>query len=158
MKLKNQIAIYKSKTNQIELEVNLYKETIWLTQAQVAYLFDIDRSVITKHLGNVFKTKELNEKSNVQKIHFAKSDKPVKVYSLDTIISVGYRVNSVKATQFRIWATKTLKQYLVKGYVLNKKRLREQQKYLKNLSDSVEVIRSKIIDYICPADKLACVY
>jgi len=158
MKLKNQIAIYKSKTNEIEIEVNFSKDTVWLTQAQISYLFGVERSVITKHVGNVFKTKELNEKSNVQKMHFADSDKPVKVYSLDTIISVGYKVNSLKATQFRIWATKTLKQYLVKGYVLNRKRLREQQKYLKNLSDSVEVIRSKIIDYICPPDKLACVY
>ena len=144
MKLKNQIAIYKSKANEIEIEVNFSKDTVWLTQAQISYLFGVERSVITKHVGNVFRTKELNEKSNVQKMHFADSDKPVKVYSLDTIISVGYRVNSLKATQFRIWATKTLKQYLVKGYVLNKKRLTEQQKYLKNLSDSVEIIRSKI--------------
>jgi len=93
------------------LEVRLEEDTIWLTQAQIASLFSSERSVITKHLKNIFKEGELQEKSNVQKVHIANSDKPVNLYNLDTVISVGYRVNSKRATQFRIWATKTIKDH-----------------------------------------------
>jgi hypothetical protein len=140
MKEINQVAIYKP----VGLKVKIKNENTWLTQSQISFLFQVDRSVVTKHLKNIFETGELREKSNVQKMHIANSDKPVKAYNLDVIISVGYRVNSIRATQFRIWATKTLKQYLVKGYVLNQKRLKEQQKSLKTLSDSVALIKSKI--------------
>ena len=150
MKLKNQIAIYKSKTNEIEIEVNFFKETIWLTLTQIASLFGVNIPAISKHIKNIYKEQELSMKSTVSKMEIVQKEgtrqvkRNIDLYNLDMIISVGYRVNSTKATQFRIWATKTLKQYLVKGYVLNKKRLSEQQKYLKNLSDSVEVIKSKI--------------
>ena len=94
---KGQVIVYKNK-----VEVRLDRETVWLTQKYISDLFDIERSVITKHIRNVFKTKELEEKSNVQKIHIANSDKPVKLYNLDVIISIGYRVNSKRGTQFRI--------------------------------------------------------
>ena len=147
---KNQIVIYKSKTNQIELEVNFSKETVWLTQAQIANLFDVNIPAISKHIKNIYSEGELLKKRTVSKMEIVQMEgqrqikRKVDFYNLDMIISIGYRVNSMKATQFRIWATKTLKQYLVKGYVLNKKRLTEQQKYLKNLSDNVELIRSKI--------------
>ena len=140
----NQIAIYRSKSGRVKLKIKLEKETIWLTQLQIAYLFNVDRSVVTKHLGKIFRDKELTEGSNVQKMHIGKSDKPVKVYSLDTVISVGYRINSFRATRFRIWATQTLKQYITKGYVLNRQRLRQQQRSLKILSDSVALIKSKL--------------
>lgn len=144
MKSNNQIAIYKSNTGEINLKVKIEKDNIWLTQAQIAELFGTRRPAITKHINNIFTSKELVEKSNVLKWNIANSDKPVKAYSLDVIISVGYRVNSLRATQFRIWATRTLKQYLVKGYALNRQRLLEQQKSLKVLSDSVALIRSRI--------------
>ena len=85
----------------VRLEVRLEDETVWLTQAQIAELFQRDRTVITKHINNVFKEKELEEKSNVHFLHIANSDKPVKCFSLDVIISVGYRVKSVRGTQFR---------------------------------------------------------
>lgn len=137
----NQIKIYKSKAGSIKVNVNFVKNSIWLTQLQISQLFDTERSVITKHIKQIFESKEVNQKRNVQKMHIANSDKDISVYSLDTIISVGYRVNSFKATRFRIWATRTLKQYLVKGYVLNQKRLKEQQKNLKILSDSVAMIK-----------------
>ncbi len=123
-----------------EIEVWVEKETIWLTQAQIGQLYDTERSVITKHLGNIFKSKELVEKSNVQKLHITNSDKAVKFYNLECIISVGYRVNSRRATQFRIWATRTLKEFLVKGYVLNEKKLGVEIKQLKELYKTISLI------------------
>src|SRR3990167_4664328 len=96
--------------------VRLEGDSLWLTQDQIADLFKRERSVITKHLRNIFKEGELVEESNVQILHIAGSDKPVKFYNLDAIISVGYRVNSKRGTQFRQWASRTLKDYLIKGY------------------------------------------
>ena len=90
---KGEIVIYKSKSGGIRLDVKLAKETVWLTQKQIAGLFLTERSVITKHLNNIFQTGELNEERSVQKTHIPFSDKPVKLYSLDVVISVGYRVN-----------------------------------------------------------------
>jgi hypothetical protein len=124
---KGSIVIYTAKGGKARLEVKLEKQTVWLTQKQISELFSTERSVITKHLRNIFQTKELAEKSNVQKMHIAFSDKPVKFYNLDVVISIGYRVNSKRATQFRIWATKVLRNYLVKGYALNQKRLLDKQ-------------------------------
>ena len=105
----------------VRLEVRLEDETVWLTQAQIAELFQRDRTVITKHINNVFKEKELEEKSNVHFLHIASSDKPVKFFSLDVIISVGYRVKSVRGTRFRQWANKVLKDYLLRGYAINQR-------------------------------------
>ncbi len=140
-----EIAIYQSKDRHIILETRLTKDTIWLTQSQIAVLFATERSVITKHLRNIFHSHELTEKSNVQKMHIANSDKPVKFYNLDTIISVGYRVNSRRATQFRIWATNILREYIVKGYTLNQKRLAElKQKQLKEFENAVALIKKTV--------------
>jgi prophage maintenance system killer protein len=108
------------------LEVRLERETVWLTQAQMVELFDRNQSVISRHLRNVFAEGELPEQGNMQKMHIAFSDKPAILYSLDAIISVGYRVNSKRGTQFRIWATRTLRDHLLRGYTLNEKRLRER--------------------------------
>ena len=119
------IEIYKSGDNQTEIQVQFDKDTAWLTQSQITELFQRDRSVITKHINNVFKEAELDEKSNVQKMHIANSDKPIAYYSLDVIISVGYRVKSQRGTQFRQWATQRLKDYLIKGVAINQKRLDE---------------------------------
>ena len=98
------IVLYKNK-----VDVRLDRETVWLTQNQMAQLFLTERSVITKHIRNIFTIRELEQKSNVQKVHIPNSDKPVQLYNLDVIISVGYRVNSKRGTQFRIWATNVLK-------------------------------------------------
>ena len=117
------IILYQNPDKSLALEVTVDTETIWLTQAQMAELFATERSVITKHLRNIFNSCEIDEKSNVQKMHTANSDKPVQIYSLDAIISVGYRVNSKQATQFRIWATSVLKEHLLKGYTTNQRRL-----------------------------------
>jgi prophage maintenance system killer protein len=121
-----EVVFYEAPDGGVELDVRLERETVWLTQAQMAKLFGRERSVITKHLRNVFRDGELLEKSNVQNLHIASSDKPVAYYNLDVIISVGYRVKSYRGTQFRIWATRTLKDHLLRGYTLNEKRLREK--------------------------------
>ena len=97
------------------LEVRINEDTVWLTQAQMSDLFGRDRTVITKHIRNIFMERELEEKSNVHFLHFANSDKPVKLFSLDVIISVGYRVKSTQGTRFRQWANKVIKEYLLKG-------------------------------------------
>jgi prophage maintenance system killer protein len=112
------------------IEVKLEDETIWLSQKEVAEIFETERSVISRHIRNIFNSGELEEKSNVQKIHIASSDRPVANYSLDVILSVGYRVNSKKATRFRIWATRNLREYLTKGIVVNQQRLKENEKQL----------------------------
>ncbi len=101
------------------LEVHMKDETVWLTQTQMSALFGRDRTVITKHIRNIFTEQELDEKSNVHFLHFANSDKPVKIFSLDVIISVGYRVKSAQGTRFRQWANKVIKEYLLKGYCIN---------------------------------------
>ena len=120
MKDKGEIIVYQSE-NTLQLEVRMEDETVWLTQAQMIELFQRDQSVIARHIGNIFKEKELDEKSNMHFLYIANSDKPVKVYSLDVIISVGYRVKSQRGTQFRIWANKVLKEYMFKGYVINQR-------------------------------------
>ena len=139
---KGEIAIYQTKDKKVQLEVKLEQEMVWLSQEQIAKLFKTERSVITKHLGNIFHSNELDEKSNVHFLHIPFSDKPVKFYNLDVIISVGYRVNSSRATQFRIWATNVLKRHLIDGYTINEKRLREQALKLQALQRAIKLISS----------------
>ena len=105
--MKNKIILFEDQN--IKLEVNMQDETVWLTLEQMAKLFEKDRTVITRHINNIFKEEEVEEKSNVQKMHFPNSDKPVSLYSLDVIISVRYRVKSQNGIIFRKWANKLLK-------------------------------------------------
>lgn len=109
----NEIVIYRTEDDQTTIDVQFEGDTIWLNQNQISELFQRDRTVITKHINNIFKEGELDEKSNVQKMHIANSDKPVAYFNLDVVISVGYRVNSKRGTQFRQWSTQRLKDYLV---------------------------------------------
>jgi len=129
-----EIVLYQAPDGSVKLDVRLERDTIWLSQKQMALLFDTERSVITKHLRNIFQSGELEEKSNVQKMHIPGSDKPVAFYSLDAIISVGYRVNSKRGTQFRIWATQVLRDHILKGYTVNERRLRELQQTIRLVS------------------------
>jgi prophage maintenance system killer protein len=117
------VVIYQAKNGAIELRGDFTRETIWATQLQIADIFSIDRTVATKHIGNILKSKEVDIKSNVQKMHIANSDKPVALYSLDIILAVGYRANSVRAIEFRKWATRTLRDYIVDGFAINKSRI-----------------------------------
>ncbi|MDE3183890.1 MAG: virulence protein RhuM/Fic/DOC family protein [Bacteroidota bacterium] len=130
----SEILIYKTEDNQTEVEVKFEQDTVWLSQSQITELFQRDRTVITKHINNIFKEGELDEKSNVQKMHIANSDKPVVFYNLDVIISVGYRVKSKRGTQFRQWATQRIKDYLVKGYAINQKRLEQLHQTIQLIS------------------------
>jgi hypothetical protein len=107
---KGEIIIYQTNDGKSSIEVKLQEDTVWLTHQQISLLFERDRSVITKHINNIFKSNELDEKSNVQKMHIPNSDKMVKFYNLDVILSDGYRVNSKRGTQFRIWANSILKE------------------------------------------------
>lgn len=127
--MNNEIVLFENQN--VKLEVNVNDETVWLTQNQMARLFDKERTVITKHINNIFKEGELDRESNVQKMHFANSDKPVTYYNLDVIISVGYRVKSKNGIVFRKWANKVLKDYLIKGYAINNKRLEYLEKTIK---------------------------
>ena len=128
----NEIVVYQP-DEIVNLEVRVENESVWLTQQQMSVLFQRDRTVITRHINNVFSERELVEKSNVQILHFANSDKPIKFYSLDVIISVGYRVKSQRGTQFRIWANQVLKDYLLRGYVVNTRLTQLEQRVDKKL-------------------------
>jgi len=152
METNSEIVIYKSEDGSTAISVQLQEETVWLTQKQIAALFGTQRPAITKHLANIFKSKELNEKSVSSILEHTAADKKkykTQFYNLDAIISVGYRVNSQRATQFRIWASRILKDYLVKGYAVNEQRLKETNAKLSELKSAVKllgtVIRSKEI-------------
>ena len=134
----SQLVIYKAPDGTMSIDVTVQNETVWLSQGQMAELFGKDQSVIARHISNVFKEGELEKKSNMQILHNTLSKfKPTQVYSLDVIISVGYRVKSKRGTQFRIWANQVLKQYLLQGYAINERGA--AQKY-DELSQLVKVL------------------
>jgi hypothetical protein len=138
----NEIEIYKTKNSQIEVRITFEQDTVWLSQKQMAELFNKDSDTIGLHLKNIYSDKELDEKSTaeffsvVQKEGKRKVNRKIKYYNLDAIISVGYRVNSKQGTQFRQWATLRLKDYLVKGYALNQKRLNQLEKTVELITRS----------------------
>ena len=125
-----ELVLFESEDKSVSLSVPFENETVWLNQSQMTQLFSVDRTVITKHVNNVFKEQEVDEKSNVHFLHIANSDKNVKFYSLDVIISVGYRVKSKRGIEFRKWANKVLKQYILKGYAANERRLEDLRQTL----------------------------
>jgi len=145
---KGEIVIYQSKEGP-RLDVRLEEETVWLTLNQIAFLFDVQKAAISKHIKNIFSSGELNEKSTVSKMETVQieGDRHIKrtltYFNLDMIISVGYRVNSKRATQFRIWATKTLREHLVKGYTINEKRLLQAKNRLYELQSAISFLREK---------------
>ena len=122
-KMNKDLVIFESEDGNVSLDVNIEQETVWLTQAQIMQLFERDQSVISRHINNVFKEGEVDKESNMHFLHIANSDKPVKFYSLDVIISVGYRVKSQRGVEFRRWANNVLKQYILQGYAVNYNRI-----------------------------------
>ncbi len=140
----NPLLIYLTEDGKIKIETHFENETVWLNQAQISELFQRERSVITKHIGNIFKDGELDEKSNVQFLHISGSDKPVKFFNLDVIISVGYRVKSFRGVHFRKWATALIKEYLIKGFAMNDELLKEAGggNYFEELLARIRDIRS----------------
>lgn len=141
---KGELIIYQTEDGLTKIDVRMDNETVWLTRKQMAELFDRDISVIGRHVRNVFDEGELSEESNVQKMHIANADKPVEFYSLDVIISVGYRVKSLRGTQFRIWASSVLREYLIKGFAMNDELLKQAGggNYFDELLARVRDIRS----------------
>jgi hypothetical protein len=143
--IKSDIIIYKDINGEIKLDVSLENDTVWLSQKQMEILFYRDKSVISKHIKNIFKEGELDKKSVVAKNATTASDGKiyqVEFYNLDMIVSLGYRVNSKRATSFRVWATKVLKEYLVNGYAINQKRL--EQKGFKELNETISLLQNTI--------------
>ena len=139
-----ELIIYQTEDGRTKIDVYFQSDNAWLNKAQMAELFQRDRSVISRHVRNVFDEGELDEKSNVQKMHIANSDKPVEYFSLDVIISVGYRVKSLRGTQFRIWANSVLREYLIKGFAMNDDLLKQSGggNYFDDLLERIRDIRS----------------
>lgn len=138
---------YQSKDGKIKVQIILGDENVWATQASMSGIFDTDISGISRHIQNVFETEEVEEEGNLQKMQIANSAKPVNFYSLDVIISVGYRVNSYKATQFRKWANSVLKEYMIKGFALDDDRLKQGKElfgkdYFDELLQRIKEIRA----------------
>jgi hypothetical protein len=142
----SQIIIYQAKDGQTKLDVRLEDETVWLTQEQMADLYGKSKSTINEHIKNVYEEKELEKKSTMRKFGISEfSTKPTNFYNLDVIISVGYRVKSVQGTQFRIWATQRIKEYIVKGFALDDERLKQggqKARYFQELLQRIRDIRS----------------
>jgi len=139
-----EIIIFKTADEKVSVNVVIENETVWLKQEHMAILFERDQSVISRHINNVYKEGELDEKSTMQKMHIANSDKPVAFYNLDVIISVGYRVKSLRGTEFRKWATARLREYIIKGFTMDDERLKGNGggNYWKELLDRIRDIRS----------------
>ena len=142
--MKSEIIIYQTEDGKTKIETHFENDTVWLTQAQISELFQKERSVVTKHINNIFSEGELDEQSNVQILHIGGSDRPVRFYNLDVIISVGYRVKSHRGVQFRKWATGLIKEYLLKGFTMNDELLKEVGggNYFDELLSRIRDIRS----------------
>jgi hypothetical protein len=138
-----QIEIFKSDDGSTEIEVRVDNDTVWLNQYQISDLFLTDRTSIGRHISNIYKTKELYENSTSAKIAQVRKEgkrtvtRLIGIYNLDVILSIGYRVNSERGRQFRIWTNKILSEYLLKGYALNERKLKEQNEQLNQLKQSV---------------------
>ena len=142
---KGEIVIYRGSQGP-QIKVKLEKDSVWLSAHLIAKLFGVNRPAIVKHINNIYKTKELDRKSTCSILEQVAADGKIRrmnLYNLDMIISVGYRVNSKRATQFRIWATKTLKNHLIKGYTINEKRLLQAQNHLKELQSAISFLQEK---------------
>lgn len=171
----NDIIIYQTEDGEIKLDVKMDKETVWLTQAQMSDLFQTDRTAILRHINNIYKSQELESESTCAKIAQVRTEgkrnvtRYIPYYNLDMIISVGYRVNSKRGTQFRIWANKILKDYLIKGYAINQKIKLERYQELKDMvhilgntlknqeqltSDQSKGLLAVITDYVYALDTL----
>lgn len=148
----NEVLIYKKEDGQAAVEVRLEQDTLWLSMAQIADLFGVNPPAISKHIKNIYGGGELEPEATVSKMETVRHEgsrqvvRLVEFYNLDMVISVGYRVNSAQATQFRIWANRVLKDYLVQGYALNTQRLQAQQEHIKQLERTLTLFRENLIE------------
>ncbi|MGH7844351.1 MAG: virulence RhuM family protein [Candidatus Binatia bacterium] len=149
-----EVILYEAPDGQIRLDVRLEQDTVWLTQAQMAELFDKNVRTISEHIGNIFSEKELDNSSVIRNFRITARDSKAydtRFYNLDVIISVGYRVKSKRGTQFRIWATRTLRDHLLRGYTLNEKRLRE--KGLGEIEQAVGLLARTLTEHALVTDE-----
>ena len=150
MEIKNQIEIYQANDGSTQINVQLEQDTVWLTQAQMAELFGKGRTTITEHIQNVFSENELVQEATCRKFRQVRTEgnrtieREIDHYNLDVIISVGYRVKSKQGTQFRIWANSILKEYLVKGYAVNEKRLAQKEQEVQLLKSGIQILSRAI--------------
>ena len=142
---KNEIVIFETGDKSVTLNVPIEQETVWLTQAQMVELFQRDVSVISRHIRNIFKEEELTEESNLHFLQIANADKPVAFYSLDVIISVGYRVKSQRGVEFRRWANNVLKQYILQGYAVNQNRTKQLGEVIRVMKRTENALDSKLV-------------
>ena len=155
---KGEIAIYTSEDGSVSLDTKLENETIWLTQKQMAELFGVKTPAINKHLNSIYNEGELNKNSTISILEIVQKEgkrdilRNIAFYNLDAIISVGYRVNSSKATKFRIWATNTLKEYITKGYAINEKMLKSKQEQIQTLQSTINLLTRSIKNQIETVD------
>ena len=144
-----EVVIYKTPGKKAEVRVSFADETVWLSLNQIAVIFNTDKSGISRHLKNIFKSGELSEDATIAKIATVQKEgkrtvrRDVEYYNLDAVLSVGYRVNSKRATEFRIWATNTLRKYLTEGYLLNEKRLSEAKEKFQELQNAISFLKEK---------------
>ena len=159
MESKGEVVIYRSPEGETELSVNLKEDTVWLTPTQMTKLFEKARPTILEHIKNIYEEAELDSTSTCRKFRQVQIEgnrriiRNIDHYNLDVIISVGYRVKSKRGTQFRIWANKVLKEYLVEGYALNAKRLKEQSEKVRELEKSIEVFKRVADSYLLKQDE-----
>ena len=146
---KGEIVIYQTPDKKVKIDVSLDRETVWLTQKQMSLLFNKDVRTINEHVKNIYAGKELNKILTIRKSQIVQKEggrtikRNVDFYNLDVVISVGYRVKSLQGTKFRIWATRTLRDYLVKGYAINEKRLLEAQNKFKELQAAIDLLQKR---------------
>ena len=149
-----EVIIYEMPDGQTAIDVKLENDTVWLTQEQMANLFDKAKSTVNEHIKNIYRESELLEDDTRRKFGNSEfPDKPTNFYNLDVIISVGYRVKSTRGTQFRIWANRVLKDYLTKGYAINEKRLQEQSRQLEELKQTVKLLGNVISTHELTSDE-----
>jgi hypothetical protein len=144
--MKDNIIMYENKNGTVELRADIEKDTIWATQSQISDLFEVDVRTVNEHLRNIFRTHELKQISVIRNFRITAQDGKqylTKFYNLDAIIAVGYRVNSKKATQFRIWATGVLREYLKQGYALNRYKLEKAPEAIEGLDETLALMSSE---------------
>ena len=160
--------LYTTPNGKVKVEIFLRDETVWLTQAKIAELFDVERSVITKHLQNIYETNELSKEATCAKIAQVQTEggrkvnRNIEFYNLDAIISVGYRVNSSRATHFRIWATERLKEYIIKGFTMDDERLKNPNNifgkdYFKEQLARIMTRTAKLHNAFLPRYRTSCI-
>ncbi len=146
--------IFQTKNGSIELSGDFANETIWASQKQIVELYGVDQSVISRHMRNVFRDGEIDEKSNMQKMHIANSDRPVTFYSLDVVLAVGYRTNSKVAIEFRKWATSVIRKHITEGYTINDSRVRSNYENFLKAVEGVKILLPANPDTIDAAEVL----